>query len=372
MILIINTSNLAKGGVIQVALSFIKELIFFPENEYHIFLGPTILSQVNLKEYPRNFKFYHIQYSPSSLKSGIRIINQLRKLENKIKPDCVFTIFGPSYWTPKSPHLLGFALGYDLYPESIFYRRIKSFFKFKIYLLKKVHRFFFIRNANYYFVESEDARHRLSSFLGKSKDSIFYLSNTYHSVFNQQLNGSLILPPKRNDEIRLVTISSYYRHKNLEIIKDVIPELKKRSTLRYIFILTIDHAIFENKFKEFKESIINLGSVPINLCPKIYQECDFLFLPSLIEIFTASYPESMKMNKPVLTSDLSFAHKICGEAAEYFDPLNPEDIANKIINLVNNNYRQKELIQKGNMQLLHFETPESRAKKLLEICKSII
>jgi len=239
-------------------------------------------------------------------------------------------------------------------------------------LLKIVHHYFFKRNSKYYFVESEDAKLRLSSFLCKSKDDIYFISNTYHSVFNLQLNGNLILPQKENVEIRLVTICSYYEHKNLEIIKDVISVLKEKSKLKIIFILTINHSIFENKFKGYKENIINLGPIPIDLCPKVYQESDFLFLPSLVEIFTASYPEAMKMKKPILTSDLSFAHDICRDAAEYFNPLNPEDIANKIIYLANNKNRQNELIKKGERRLLDFETPKSRTEKFLAICNNLI
>ena len=107
------------------------------------------------------------------------------------------------------------------------------------------------------------------------------------------------------------------------------------------------------------------------MCPEVYHESDALFLPTLVEIFTASYPEAMKMRKPILTSNLSFAHNICGEAAEFFDPLNPEDIAKKIINLSNDIERQRDLIRKGEEQLKYFETASSRARKLIEICHSI-
>jgi glycosyltransferase involved in cell wall biosynthesis len=371
MKLLINTSNLKKGGAIQVALSFLKECICFQENEYYVLLSYELSIQIYQIEYPKNFHFNIINKSPSSLIYGLFSIYKVKKFENQIKPDCVITVFGPSYWTPKSPHILGFAQGYYLYPESQFLKGIKLINRIKISFLKALHRYFFTRNGRYYYVESEDAKYRLAKFLNRNENFIHAISNTYHSVYKSQLNGSLILPPKQKNEIRLVTISSYYKHKNLEIINDVISELKNRSKLKYIFILTIDQAIFKSKFKAFRDNIINLGPVPIELCPKIYQECDFLFLPTLIEIFSASYPEAMIMQKPILTSDLSFAHDLCGQAAEYFDPLNSKDIANKIIYVTNTKERQNELIKKGIEKLLEFETPNSRAIKLLDICKKI-
>ncbi len=371
MILIINASILRKGGVVQVALSFIQECSSFNENEYHVFMSPIIASQINEKEYPGNFHFYTIRNTPSSLLHAIGSINQLKKLEGEIKPDCVFSVFGPSYWTPKSPHLLGFALCKYIYPESPFFNRIGLILKLKINFLKILHSYFFKKNADYFYVETEDAKQRLSHLLRISEDNIYAFSNTHHSVFNLKTNGRIILPQKNKNEIRLVTISSYYLHKNLEIITKVIPLLKQKCSIKFLFILTIDNNIFLSKFHGFESSIVNLGPIPLYSCPGVYEESDFLFLPTLIEVFTATYPEAMKMKKPILTSDLSFAHDICGEAALYFDPLDPEDIADKIILLANNKDLQMKLVQKGEERLQYFETAESRARKLLQICDKI-
>ncbi len=371
MILVINTSNLKKGGGIQVALSFIQECIYFYENEYHVFISPNISSQIEQKDYPENFHFYPILNTPASILHGIKAIHQLKKLEKEIKPDCIFTVFGPSYWTPKSPHLLGFAKGKFLYTGTPFFKKTGVLSKARFYLTRKAHRFFFKKNSDFFYVESEDSKQRLSSFLNVSRNKISAISNTYNPVFNQPLYEDNLLPPKTKNEFRLVTISSYYKHKNLEIIKDVIPLLQQIKKTHFTFILTIEQSLFEKIFKGFERNLINLGPIPIRWCPKVYHESDALFLPTLVEIFTASYPEAMKMNKPILTSDLPFAHEICGEAAEFFDPLNPEDVASKIINLSNNPERQRLLIRKGEEQLLQFETSESRARKLLEICKTI-
>ncbi len=75
----------------------------------------------------------------------------------------------------------------------------------------------------------------------------------------------------------------------------------------------------------------------------------------------------MKSNKPILTSDLDFAHQICAEAALYFDPISEYDIADKIELLMSNNSLQEHLIAEGQQQLLKLETPESRADKLMRL-----
>ena len=71
------------------------------------------------------------------------------------------------------------------------------------------------------------------------------------------------------------------------------------------------------------------------IAPMCTAQSDAMLLPTMLECFSASYPEAMVMKKPVLTSDLSFARSICGNAAIYFNPFDPADIADKIIGLVN-------------------------------------
>ena len=51
-----------------------------------------------------------------------------------------------------------------------------------------------------------------------------------------------------------------------------------------------------------------------------------MILPTLLESFSATYIEAMFHGKTILTSDLDFARDVCGEAAFYFDPLNPQSI----------------------------------------------
>ena len=47
--------------------------------------------------------------------------------------------------------------------------------------------------------------------------------------------------------------------------------------------------------------LLAVGGVDIRECPSLYEQCDFMFLPTLLECFSASYAEAMKMRRPILT-----------------------------------------------------------------------
>jgi len=374
MKLIINTSNLHGGGGTQVGFSFIHECIKFPENEYSVFLCPQLSNEIDLKKFPSNFDFYNFPNPPSPSINGLSVIKKLAELEKQINPDCVFSIFGPTYWTPKSKHLMGFANGHFLYSEFDFFKRLSIIERVQWRILSIAKRFFFLKNANYYHVETEDARSRLAKYLSCSLDSIYTVSNTYNSVYNSTIPElAKILPLRTEDEFRLVCISAYYSHKNLEILNKVIPLLFENGFSNIKFVLTIDQNIYTSKFSELaKQQIMNIGPILIDNCPQLYSECDAMFLPTLLECFSANYPEAMKMRKPILTSNLSFAIDVCADAALYFNPLDERDIFKTIINIFNNKPLHNELILRGIKRLKSFNSAEERALKYIEICKHIV
>jgi len=176
------------------------------------------------------------------------------------------------------------------------------------------------------------------------------------------------LPEKQNDEFRFVYIAHNHANKNLQVINEVLPFLEEYNIK---FILTIDKHSFRTLFTQLLDKIINLEPISLKSCPSVYSQCDALFAPTLLETFSAAYPEAMKMGLPILTSDYTFSKDICADTALYFDPLNPDDIVEKIINIINNKKLQKKLIAKGSERLIFFETARSRAEKYIEICNAL-
>jgi glycosyltransferase involved in cell wall biosynthesis len=367
MKIIVNATNLRKGGALQVCLSFVYELKSFPENDYFIFLSPAFKDLIDSTDFPNFIKTYFFEY-PSRFVIFDKTIQSLNDMEMRISPDCVFTVFGPTYWLPKSNHVMGFANGIHLYKDLPYLKNLSLFNRLKWFILGRYHRFLLRQNTHLYVVETEDVRLRFAKFINVPKEKIKVTHNTFHAVFNEDVKDLRLLPDKESDEFWLISISAFYPHKNLAVIKKIIPLLKNAS-IRFKFILTLPENEFKTHFEGYSEYIINVGPVYIEQCPYLYSKADALFLPTLVESFTASYPEAMKMKKPILTSDYSFSRSICQNAALYFDPFDPEEICAQILKLANDKALYSDLIENGAKQLNTFPSAYERAKSYLALCK---
>jgi glycosyltransferase involved in cell wall biosynthesis len=98
----------------------------------------------------------------------------------------------------------------------------------------------------------------------------------------------------------------------------------------------------------------------------IYACATIFCFPSFAEGFGLPPLESMKCGVPVVTSDRTAMPEICGNAAMYFDPDNPYDIARKINLLLNNPELYDDKIKKGLDRAANFVWANS-AQQILTI-----
>lgn len=373
MRLLINTATTFKGGSVQVADSFINECKAFEEHEYHVILGERMQKRIDKSAFPKNFLFYDAPFRPATKVFTTKAADSFHKqVEQEAQPDVVFTTSGPAYWRSKAPHLIGFNLAHYLYPESAFFDRIPFRKKMKWKLKGLTINYFYKRDAEAYVVQTDDINERLKTWVNNQRP-VHTVSNTCSNYyFNPKLFPNK-LPDRQKSEFRFLTLSAYYAHKNIEVIKDVIARLPAELKTVIRFILTLPDDTFQSIFsKEEQLCIYNVGPVPMIECASLYKECDAMFLPTLLECFSASYPEAMAMEKPIITSDLGFARTVCADAALYFDPINPEDVTQKVIQLHQDKALQDKLIKLGLKRLNVFDNPQARAKKYLDICKGLL
>lgn len=372
MKLLINTASADRGGSVQVALSFLAECKMIEGHDYHVFLSPNVGKSVEQSSYPSNFHFHQMSQRPSSRVFSLKPMSRLfAELERSIQPDCVFTTSGPSYWRPSSPHLIGYNLPHYIYRDSPFWTRVGFRDRLHFNLIGIIVKWFFRRDADAYVVQTDDVNQRLKEFLGKS--DIHTVSNTFSAVYYDSSRCEAKLPPRTEGEFRALTLSALYTHKNLEIIRAVVDEFRRRGRLAPRFVLTIQRADYDLVFGEnYIEEVVTVGPVPPLECPSLYEECDAMFLPTLLECFSASYPEAMIMQKPILTSDLGFAKTVCKEAALYFDPLSAIEIVDQFERLMDSEKLKSDLIERGEQRVKTFNDAHQRAKAFLSICEGLV
>jgi glycosyltransferase involved in cell wall biosynthesis len=367
MKILINCSMLKKGGVLQVGHSFVSQLLNQNDHDYYI-----VLSSLLRKDFPEmedGPRFITYDVKPSVFLSLTGREKKLDALVESIQPDVVFSVFGPAYWKPKCPHVSGYAKAAYFYPDSPFIQSMPIRKKIRLLLLRTLHMHDFKRFNQALVVETNDAARRLESLIPSKK--VFVVSNTYNQVFDhpELWDDTLNLPDFEG--ITLLSITANYPHKNLSVIPGVISYLKEHyPALKFRFVLTLNRNDYRSVDEEQARHILFLGPVSIHQVPSLYKQSDLMFMPTLLECFSATYPESMRMSVPILTSDMPFARDVCGDAALYFDPLSIQSIGEAIHSLASSEALRSEMVERGQLRLSTFETFKTRAQKYIELLET--
>lgn len=366
MKILVNASNLKRGGGLQVADSICCFLNKYPQYKFIVVLSRHLINTAKvIGTYSNvNVVIYDIPKTISHVLSGRDKL--MDELVEKEKIEAVLTIFGPSLWIPKVPHVSGFARPHCVLTDSPYFSRMGWREYFKSYCERKILIWDFKRCADVYFTENKFISEKLSRIFKNKK--IYTVTNYYNQIFDT--------PARWTDEIKLptfsgttlLTIGANYPHKNFSIIAPTIKYLQKYyPSFKCRFVLTISENELDINDEFIKDKIVFLGKVPLSECPNLYNQCDIVFSPTLLECFSAVYPEAMRMSKPIITTDLDITRSLCDDAALYYNALSPEAFGDAIYRVANDSKLQKDLIDNGMHQLSKYDNYEARAEKLIKI-----
>ena len=371
MNILINASNLKVGGGIQVADSICRELYKYSEHSFFVVLSSNLSStRKSIEKYTNvNTYEYNIRNNVSTLVFGRdKYLDGLVR-ENHI--DAVLTVFGPSRWNPKCPHLSGFAVPHLVIPESPFFMGMKGLSRLKKRILYVIITIAFRRSADHFFTENPFISARLENLL-KGK-TVYTITNNANQIFQHPMKWDKSIELPRFKGLTMLTVTANYPHKNLHIVIPTCKYLEERHPdLNFRFVLTIKEGDLKGLNDSVRRHIVFLGPVRINHIPFLYEQSDVMFLPTLLECFSASYAEAMVMRRPILTTDLEFARGLCGDAALYFEPTSPEALGEAIVKLSADTSLRDQLIINGLKQLEKFDTFDQRAEKLIRIVESLV
>lgn len=369
MKILVNASNIGLGGATQVTHSFCSSLDLFPEIEFVVVIPERLddlAAEISSFSNVMVYSYHIINNWKTYLLARDKFLDDLVEREHI---DMVFSVFAPTWWTPRVPHLCGFALAHLVMPESPFFKKMSLSQKIKQYLRVQQMTYFFGRSSSYFYTENKLISDRLKDLLHCKK--VYTITNYYNQVYDQPEKQVFKQLPSF-DGLTMLTLSSFNPHKNLPITIGIAKYLQEKyPSFNFRFVFTVKEKQFPNIPNELKDHFLFLGPVTINECPSLYEQCDLEFQPTLLECFTATYPEAMRMKKPIITTDLEFARGLCGDCAIYYDALSAEDAAEKIYLLASNVDKQNELISKGLLQLKKFDSYKDRSHKTIEACLDV-
>lgn len=198
------------------------------------------------------------------------------------------------------------------------------------------------------------------------------VSNFYNQVFDQpeKWKKSITLPPFEG--ITCLSIAGAASHKNFGIIEGIVRYLREvHPEFKVRFVLTFNQEEWPMA-EDVRDSILYVGKTDVSECPYLYEQADIMFMPTLLECFTATYPEAMRMNVPIVTTDLEFARGLCGEAACYYSAVDAKAAAEAIYKVATDEAYRKQLVENGKKQLLTYDNYEQRAEKLVKILEGMV
>src|SRR5690606_33399482 len=123
-----------------------------------------------------NFQFRFFDFGVVSFQKTFEVNKALQQQEKLDKPDVIISTSGPSYFHSEAPQILGYNLPLYLYPESPYVEQLSFYKQMRIAVKKRMHHYFFKRDAIAFVAQTEDVNQRLRKQL-KTRH-VFTVTNT--------------------------------------------------------------------------------------------------------------------------------------------------------------------------------------------------
>lgn len=167
----------------------------------------------------------------------------------------------------------------------------------------------------------------------------------------------------------LLAVGSRSPHKNLELLAAALRRLGK-AALPLVVAGGANSRVFGNQDAADGAGVHYAGYVTDGELRALYENaCCFVF-PSLYEGFGIPPLESMTCGGPVIVSRAAALPEVCGDAALYCDPRDPDDLARSLRTLIQDPVQQGELRQRG-LERARCFTWERASGSLLDILERV-
>ena len=360
MKILINAISTKKhsGGAFQISQNFMLRSLEDNDIEWYYFASQDVDDVIGEKfANLKGNRYFVFPTQPDFRDSYKRVKKKVAELETKIQPVVVYSITAPCYFTFKTKEVMRFTNPWVTHPNKYswstygFAARVKRW----LYCMNQRR---LMKAAHAFITQTETTKKGIMRVTGKPTEKVCVVSNVLPGVFK-----TMDTTPIREDNwINVACVGNPVPHKNFDILPVVLLELRNLGVENVRFHTTIpfDHPLSNKLEKQLMEMGMmenwkNHGRVSQKELGAMYQRCQLCFLPTLLEVFSASTVEAMFFNLPIVATDFPFNTEVLADSCLYYEPKNAKEAAMQFVKLIADKTLQKELKAKMRFQLAKYD-----------------
>lgn len=378
MRIVVNTISTKKtsGGAYQIAYNFLMETLKHQEEVNWYYITSKDVDELVGEKFKqlKNTRYFVFPTQPDFKNSYRWVKKEIREWEEYYKPDVIYTISSPCYFTFKTPEVMRFANAWVTDPNKFAWKSMSLKKRIRMHLYR-VNQYRLLRKAKYIITQSETVRKGLLRITGLPESHVGVVPNVLPKVFSD----TKVEKKTENGWVDFICASAPVPHKNLDIIPSVLKVLNEKyhiKNARFHLTIPTEHPLLKKIFSEcesigMSDNLVNHGRCSQQQLCGIYNQVDFCFLSTLLETFSASSLEAMYFGLCIVATDFEFNREVIGDAGLYYRPMDAEDAADKIAFLIKDLNLQEELRGKMRKRLRKYDSYETHFSQILDFLKFV-
>lgn len=374
----INTisTKIVSGGGYQIAYNFLMETLKHQDDVEWYYITSSDVDKVvgEAFRHLKDKRYFVFPTQPDFKDSYSRVKKELAQWEIDYKPDLIYTISSPCYFSFKTPEVMRFANAWVTNPNKYAWRALsfKAWLRMKLYRINQLR---MLRKARYIITQSETVGKGLVKILNLPEKNVKVVPNVLPKVFY----SVVVERELDNNFVDIACVAAPFPHKNLSIVPKVLKALEKKhgiTNARMHLTIPNDDSTMKGIMDECNEygldnCIVNHGRCPQKQLSDIYNRCSICFLPTLLETFSATSLEAMYFGLDIIATDFEFNREVIADAGLYYKPTDAEDAAAKIAELISNEELHNHLQEEIKKRLSLYSDYEKHFSRIMEFLKEV-
>ena len=324
----------------------------------YIFITKDYLDNINLQSNP---KINYIIKSTIFSNTFFRILWMQLFLPFELKKLKIEKLYSPMNMGPIFLRLFNIKLILGLHsnlPWVYFSKMPGNFFRniFTKFIMEKS-----IFACDTLIVDSKFAKNELTNLLKINENKVFAIHLGIDKIYLNLDNNEDYLNNFEYNNYIISVLSCVKYHNIINLLKAFkLLKQEKNIDFKFVFVLQILDKKYFSIINDFilnnfeKHEIIFLHNLDNKYLVNLYRKATFYIFSSYCEVFGLTSLEAMSQGCPVLISNKSALPEINGEAAEYFDPDNENQIKESMHKILSDVNFRNDIITKGRIHSKKF------------------